>query len=294
LTFQQELRPGMALMVGYFRTSYGNFRATENQAVLPTDYGTFCINTPVDSRVPSLNGGQVCGFHDISPTKFGQSRNVVTAAEKFGGQSEVFNGVDIGMNARYGRGGLLNGGVSMGQTVTDNCAIANNYPNVNATTTPAQFCHVVIPFLAATQVKIGAAYPLPWWGLQASLTYQNQPGLRFNTSYVATNAEIFRTLGRNVGSCGTAATCTTSVTLSNALYPQNAESEDRFNQLDLRFTKILKMGRGRLKGNFDVYNVFNNASILSENTTYSTTNTYLRPTSILGARMFKFGVNLDF
>src|SRR4029078_12746961 len=109
-------------------TSYGNFRATENQAVSPSDYGTFCINTPVDSRVPSLTGNQVCGFHDISPTAFGRSRNVVTSAETFGGQSEVFNGVDIGVNARYGHGGLLNGGVSMGQTVTDTCAIQTNYP----------------------------------------------------------------------------------------------------------------------------------------------------------------------
>jgi len=284
----------MALMAGYFRTSYGNFRATENQAVSPSDYGNYCITVPVDPRVGSLNGSQVCGFHDISPAQFGKSLNVVTSADKFGGQSEVFNGVDIGVNARYGHGGLLNGGVSMGETVTDTCAIQNNYPNVNTSNAPAQFCHVVSPFFSSTQVKVGASYPLPWWGLQASLTYQNQPGLRYNTSYVATNAEISRSLGRNIGSCGTAATCTTTVTLVNALYAQNAEAEARFNQLDLRFTKILKVGTFRLRGNFDIYNVFNAATILSETTTYNPSNTYLRPTSILGARMFKFGVNVDF
>jgi len=153
---------------------------------------------------------------------------------------------------------------------------------------------VFVPFFSSTQVKVGASYPLPWYGLQASLTYQNQPGLRFNSSYVASNAEIARTLNRNLGSCGAAATCTTTVTLTNALYPQNSESEDRFNQLDFRFTKIVKAGRFRLRGNFDVYNVFNTATILSEATTYNVSNSYLRPTSILGARMFKFGVNLDF
>ena len=294
ITFQQELRPGMALVAGYFRTSFANFRATENQAVAPSDYGTYCINVPVDPRVPSLDGGQVCGFHDINPNKFGQTRLVVTSADKFGGQSEVFNGVDIGVNARYGRGGILNGGVSMGQTVTDTCAIQNDYPNVNSSTSPADFCRVVVPFFSSTQVKVGASYPLPWYGLQASVTFQNQPGLRFNTNYVASNAEIARSLGRNLGSCGTAATCTTTVTLTNALYPQNEESEDRFNQLDLRFTKVVQAGRLRLRGNFDIYNVFNAATILSETTTYNISNSYLRPTSVLGARLFKFGVNLDF
>jgi hypothetical protein len=222
------------------------------------------------------------------------SRNVVTEANKFGGQSEVFNGVDIGVNSRYGHGGLLNGGVSMGETTTDTCAIQNNYPNVNTSTSPADFCHSSIPFFSSTQVKIGLSYPLPWYGLQASLTYQNQPGLRFNTNYVATNAEISRSLGRNLGSCGFAATCTTSVTLTNALYPLNSESEDRFNQLDLRFTKTFRVSRFRARGNFDIYNVFNAATILSEATTYNVSNSYLRPTSVLGARMFKFGVNLDF
>ena len=293
-SFQQELRPGMAVMIGYYRTSYGNFRATQNQAVTPADFGSYCITTPIDPRVSGLNGSQVCGFHDISPAKFGLSQAVVTRADYFGGQSEAFNGVDIALSARYGHGGLLNGGVSTGKTVTDTCAIETNYPNVNASNSPSQFCHRENPWPAGTQVKFGLAYPLPWWGLQTSATYQNLPGLVFNSSYVATNAEIAQSLGRNVGSCGTAAVCAATVTLTNALYPPSSQSEGRLNQLDLRLTKIVALGRYRVKGNFDVYNVFNTATILSQNTTYSTTNTYLRPTSILGPRMFKFGVNLDF
>src|SRR5262249_19004615 len=116
----------------------------------------------------------------------------------------------------------------------------------------------------------------------------------FNTSYVATNAQIAQSLGRNLASCGAAATCTASVTLNNALYAPFTQFEDRFNQLDLRLTKIVKVGQARLRGNFDVYNIFNTATIQSEATTYSTTNTYLRPTSLLGPRMFKFGVTMDF
>jgi hypothetical protein len=294
LTLQQELRPGMAAMIGYFHTSYGNFKAVENQAVSPSDFDTFCINVPNDPRVPSLNGSKVCGFHDINPLAFGKSQLYNTSADKFGGQSEVFNGIDIGVNARYGKGGLLTGGVSTGETVYDNCAISINYPNVNTSTAPSDFCHYSTSWSAQTQYKVGVSYPLPWYNLQTSLTYQNLPGLIFNTTYVASNAEISQSLGRNLGSCGTAPTCTTTVSLTNALYSPNSEQESRFNQLDLRFTKIFTSGQKRLKGNFDIYNIFNTATILSEGVTYSPTNTYLRPQSILGARMFKFGVDIDF
>ena len=46
---------------------------------------------------------------------------------------------------------------------------------------------------------------------------------------------------------------------------------------------------------FDIYNVFNANTILGVNTTYAPlpATTFLRPTSILGARMFKIGGQLD-
>ena len=41
VSLQQELRPGTALNVGYFRTSYGNLQATTNRAFTPADFDTF-------------------------------------------------------------------------------------------------------------------------------------------------------------------------------------------------------------------------------------------------------------
>ena len=47
---------------------------------------------------------------------------------------------------------------------------------------------------------------------------------------------------------------------------------------------------------FDVYNVFNANTVLALNNRYSVTGTnpWQQPTSILGARLFKFGVQFDF
>ena len=41
VSLQQELRAGMALNVGYFHTSHGNFVATANQALTPADFNQY-------------------------------------------------------------------------------------------------------------------------------------------------------------------------------------------------------------------------------------------------------------
>ncbi len=43
---------------------------------------------------------------------------------------------------------------------------------------------------------------------------------------------------------------------------------------------------------FDVYNLFNAGTVLGVDTTYGPA--WLRPTNILGARLFKLGAKLDF
>src|SRR5207244_9803889 len=47
---QEELRPGMAVAVGYFHTWWGNMSVTQNTAVAPADFTQYCINAPTDAR----------------------------------------------------------------------------------------------------------------------------------------------------------------------------------------------------------------------------------------------------
>lgn len=305
--FQQQITSGVGATVGYYRTWYGNFEATENTATPASQYGTFCIKGPTDARVSALNGSTICGFHDVNPAYYGKVQNLVTHSSKFGSQSEVYNGFDLNVIARLPRGGFIAGGFATGQVDYNDCAIATNYPNVTVnqtnaiatitsnTTTPAQFCHYTLPWIEGTQIKFNGNYPLPWWGLQAGATYQDMPGYPFNTNYVATNAQIAPSLGRNLSACGSANPCNTTETLTDALYSPFSAHESRLNQLDLRASKAFMIKeRLNVKINFDVYNVTNDAPVLTEATTYSTTNSYLRPTSILGPRLFKLGTNVTF
>lgn len=68
--------------------------------------------------------------------------------------------------------------------------------------------------------------------------------------------------------------------------------EQRINQFDICLTKFVKLGRARTQGNFDLYNVFNANPVLAVNTTYGPA--WLTPLSVLDARLFKVGAQIEF
>ena len=294
VSVQHELKPGVALNVGYFRTWYGGFLATDNQLVAPADFDPFCVTVPNDRRLPN-SGQQLCGLFDVSPSAFGLVDNLVTQASRYGKQTQVFNGVDMTVSARFAGSGQLSGGLSVGRTVTDNCyqnpdpslfgqnAVAT-YPRTDA------FCHLAPPWSAGTQVKLMAVYPLPW-NIQTSAVYQNSTGIPITAQYVVTNAAIVPSLGRNLASCRGAATCNANVTVD--LIPPTVLFEPRLQQLDLRFSRIIPLGgTRRLRADIDVYNVFNVSNVLSMNTTYGSVWQDVR--QILGGRLVRLGGQINF
>jgi len=69
---------------------------------------------------------------------------------------------------------------------------------------------------------------------------------------------------------------------------------DRVNEVDLRFGKILKLGRARTNVGIDVYNILNSDAVTTYNNGYSPTGAWLTPTAILPARYVRFNLQLDF
>ncbi len=131
LQLQQQLWNGVAINVGYFRTWYGNFRVTVNEAVTVQDFNPYCVTAPSNQALPGGGGQSICGLYDVVPAKFGQSNSLITLADEYGKHREVYNGVDVTMTARFGRGGFLQGGLSTGTTATNNC-YQNELPNITA------------------------------------------------------------------------------------------------------------------------------------------------------------------
>ena len=251
VSIQQQLRAGMALNVGYFRTWYSNFLATDNTAVTAANFTQYCITAPVDSRLPG-GGNQICGLYDVNPAQFGRTLNLVTQASHYGNQTDIYNGVDVTVTSRFGTGGQFAGGLSVGRDVTDNCYTLGNPqlvfaasntspPTVTAGTTQPRttdFCHVSPPWLAGTQVKFLLVYPLPL-GLQASATYQNMSGIPVSANNPFTNAQIAPSLGRNL-----AAGSTAQVRI-DMIAPQS-QYEDRLQQLDVRVARIFRRNLMRI------------------------------------------------
>jgi len=71
----------------------------------------------------------------------------------------------------------------------------------------------------------------------------------------------------------------------------NQEFEDRSAQRDLRFAKNFRFGRARIRGMFDIYNIFNGSNIGVMVTRYGPA--WLRPTEVMAGRLLKFGAHVD-
>ena len=151
-------------------------------------------------------------------------------------------------------------------------------------------CDVNPPWSGQTQYKFSGIAPLPW-DLQLSGTYQDSSPVATNASFVATNAMIAPSLGRNLGACGTRPTCTSTATLE--LIPLGTYyREPRIRQLDLRFTRSFRFGTRRIQPQIDIYNAFNGNPVTGITTRIGTA--WQNATSVLNPRTIKFGVNMNF
>src|SRR5262245_3519897 len=283
-----ELRPGLALSAAYYRRWFGNFTVTDNTLVSPTDYDSYCFTAPTDPRLGSVSGAQVCGLYDINPNKFGQVANVVGLADKFGAPTEIYNGVDVNVAARFGRGGTLSGGWNIGNTFVSGAAGGTTFSHTNncfVVDSPQQLYHCESANPYQNRIRLNGSYPLPY-DLQVAAVYQRLPSANYAALYTVSTAAIAPSLGRPL------AGGTRNVTV-DLLSTGSAYLDQRINQLDLRLTKMFPLpGSSRVRANVDLYNLFNASTVLNVISTYGSR--WLQPTQILDGRLLKFSAQIDF
>ena len=283
---QHELMPRVSLEAGYYRRVFGNFTVTDNLDITPADYTTFCVTAPTDPRLGSVSGSQVCGLADISPAKAGvagtPSNQIIRFASEYPGErSQIYNGVDLTVNARPTGRLFLQAGVSTGRTVTKTCQLVDNPQTL-------RFCEFNEPYMPNYRVSGGYTFP---WQVQVSGVFQSVGPAAQVGNAVATlpvnNATAGITLGRPIATAG-------GVINAPLLDPAlNKDFADRVNQVDLRVTKGFRVGRYRLDALVDFYNLFNVSPVQAYITTYSAA-TWLAPTTILQSGYVKLGGRLTF
>jgi hypothetical protein len=295
---QQEVMPRVSASFAYFRRINGNFQVTDNEALTLADFTQYSVTAPrtqtLGGTLPNA-GATVGGLFDqnaiVAP------RNLVRDASDFGKQLLHWDGFDLTMDARLRNGVFLQGGVSAGKTTFDNCEVAQVQPEVlsglagiaqagqGGVWTPLAYCHQESPFLA--QYKALASYALPWYGIRVSGTLQSLPGPQIsgNQIYNNTNRVDLTTLGRPF----TNAQANVNLIEPGSLYG------DRLNQIDLRLTKIVNVGRGRLDLNVDFYNAFNSDAIITESGSFAVAPVAWRqPLTVIQPRFVKFAARWDF
>ena len=292
--FQHELTPRISAGMTYYRRINGGFLVTDNIANTADDFKQFTVTVPTDSRLPA--SGQKLTVFDINPTlasgqPFSATTNVTKFASDYGHQYRHWNGVDVSSNFRLQRI-TVQGGVTFGKTMSDNCEVARRLPEVLTSaapallSTPLEFCHNETGW--QPQFKMIGSYDLPWQDLRFSSNFQSLPGPALQAGVIYSSADVTSSLGR--GTSG-GASKTVNVFDANTLFG------DRLYQLDLRFSKIFRLNEGNtIDANFDIYNSLNSDAVLSETTTYAGVNggAWRRPTGVIQGRIFKFGMRWDF
>jgi len=305
LGVQQKLTERAVLDMQWTRHSFGNMFATQYLATPASAYDSYCVTAPVDSRLPGGGGNQICGFADLKPAYFGITpNNFVTSADSLGKVIDVYTGFDVNLNARFAGSGQGSIGVSSGRERTDYCSIAslaqigsntdtsagkiylgnyvgnninNSGPSANAYPSNL-YCSVTPPFQPDWKGLV--SYPLPWFGLRASATWQNRPGPQILASEAAVQASPALGLALSI-----------PASLVNFIAP-NTLFDPRINQVDVRLAKSLTFGRTRVQLTASVYNLTNTNAAMVINNQYSAT--WLQPKIIMQGRLIKFGFQLDY
>jgi carboxypeptidase family protein len=305
---QHEIMPRMAVSGGWYRRKFGNQTITVDQrfSIEKGSYdGPFCVNAPANPNLPDNGNYQVCGLYDLKPSVAanpGPANSLLTFSEKYGGETNIYEGFEVSMNARPKAGMFVQAGINAQKRRFNECALVE-YGVLSrltgATTTSSEIfpdgrraCQQNLPY--RPDFKLFGSYTLPF-DIQFSGTYQFVRGLQTGgaaPSLLATWAApaSATTLGRSYANNATTRTF-------NLIPVGENYGNFNLNQLDLRASKRFRLGQARLRFDADVYNIFNSNWPFTASSTFSTsatTATWQRPTNVLQARFFKVGLNFDF
>ena len=300
VTVQHQIVPRVSADFSFtHRTFHGFFVTDDLGRNAATAYETYTLTAPNDSRLP--NAGQPITFYTVRAAANVTGQTILRPETFYGPERDShWNGFDITLNARLRQGLTLQVGGSTGGAVVDTCQTVTQFNNVvgGAENGPdPRGCRNVDPW--QTTVRGLASYTIPKIDILVSGTIRSQPPLQLTASWQVPNSVILASLGHLPA--GATATGTTTLQLlplndANKLY-----ADQRRNQIDMRFAKILRIGRTRTDVGIDLSNLLNANYATGFNTTYvyNTDNApraagWATPTGIFQPRFVRFNLTVDF
>ena len=254
MSVQHELRPGFGVSVGYFRTLVWRRWRRQRHPRRRNDAD--------GDRQPE---GDAQGFRSVLHHRADRSAACRTAAQQLCGlyrrqacavrperqRDQVGRGLrprarracttawTLTMNARFGKGGQLSGGVSIGRTVTDNCVVVDSPEAARP-----DFCRTAPPMGRRDRREVPGR-------LSAAVDSSDERGLPEQRGHSdhgqLCRAATLRSRRRSAAICRTARSARRPATPTGRLQliPNNSLFEPRAQQLDLRFTRTFRFGGTR-------------------------------------------------
>jgi hypothetical protein len=296
---QREIGRGVSVNGGVFKRWFGNFLITDDTNHLATDYTQYGIPTSAIPPPPASAGGaslpttglNTTGFFNVNDSR--AAINLTGLSDHMFPGSNVYDhwfGFDLGINARLPHGIIVQGGLSTGHQTTDYCDVEDpakagasaliEMLGSNSLNT----CHMDQKWLP--QVKFLGSYTVPKIDVQIGGSYQSIPGVEMAANFAASNSAVIQPA---LGRLPTGGVATGSTTL--AIIQPGSNYYTRFNQVDLRFGKIIRIARTRSNLSLDIYNVLNSDVLSGISSTYAT---WLAPTGVVPPRLLKVSWTFDF
>jgi hypothetical protein len=241
-----ELRPGLGLAVNYYRREFHAPTYTTNLANPLGNYTPYSIADP-------RGNGQKITVYNANPATLPLVNELDTTSSN---NRTTYNGFDVGVSARL-HNVYLSGGTSTGRTIGIACDVEDpNY--VSTTAAGVRFCdqsRYSIPWL--TTIKASGSVQLPAH-VRISAVLQSSPGDPVNQTFVVT-AAAFR--------------AATGVALSQSslmvrLNEPGSLYEPRVNQLDVTFTRPIKVDNVMVSPEISLFNALNANPVLTQSLAY--------------------------
>jgi Carboxypeptidase regulatory-like domain len=321
-SIQHELLPRLSLEVSYNRRSFGNFFVTDNQRTTASDYQTWTMLIPQDPLLPDAE--TTASYYNVTQAASNRgAQSYQTFETDFApARTQYWHGVNVSLNARFRNGLTVQGGTGTGRGVWNTCELFAALPELLAPAAQGglatngtanqrlESCAVTEPWL--TSFRGLAAYTIPKVDILISANMRSVPGVNLGmgstsatngtsltANYNVPNPIVQQTLGRLPANGLATGNTTVNLNLPSQVYGE------RVTQVDMRFAKILRFGRMRADVGIDLYNVFNTSDVTAYLQTYdyatnggattaTTSDNYLRPTTIVSPRFARFNVRVDF
>jgi hypothetical protein len=293
ISIQREIVPGMSLSFGYTRRDYFRLIATQNIAVQPlgapvgTGYTAYQVPNPLDTS-------QTVTVYNLNPAL----RSAVNLYDyNSPNNRRTYDAFDLQYQSRV-LGGTVFGGLSWGRQTLVTCDVQDpNYVSATvsgaaiAAPTGLGYCDQSafgMPY--RMQYKISGTYPLAY-GVQVSGSFQSNPGGAPTQNGLDQSQNDIYNLSPAAFKTLTGATLTQAQVQAALLQPGTVYLP-RINSMDLRFSKKVTVGRCKLTGNLDLFNMFNANPVTAYTQTFGAS--FGKVNGILPGRLLGVGGTFNF